>query len=277
MSGTRQQDVQISEVDSAEKTEGLGLCGYILTALSVVILVAFFPLSLCCSLKVLQEYERGIILRLGKVVPKTKGPGLVLVLPCIDELRMVDIRTFFYDIQPQKVLTRDSMTVTVDAVVYAKIHNVRQGALSGNIPLLTGRWAATALCKVLGSKSLTEILGDREQITNTLKKTLYKSAYRRGVVIERVEIKNVQMPVEMQRAMAVEAETTREAKAKVIAADGEIRASKALKDAACVMDQSPAALKLRYIQTLHNIAAERNNTVVVPIPMGLLRRLAGRR
>lgn len=275
MSDDNPGNVELSQDDKDNTSNSLGVCNYLLVAASALIVLAFFPFSLCCALKVLQEYERGIVLRLGRVVSNhPKGPGLVFVFPCIDELRIVDIRTFYYDIQPQKVLTKDSMTVTVDAVVYARLINARQGALSGNIPLLTGRWTATALCKVLASKTLTEILSERKQITEFLQKTLFKTAYRRGVQIERVEIKNVRLPPEMQRAMAVEAETAREAKAKVISADGEMKASRALKKAADVMNMSPAALKLRYIQTLHNIAAENNKTIVFPLPAGLLSCLA---
>ncbi|CAG5125795.1 unnamed protein product, partial [Candidula unifasciata] len=221
---------------------------------------------------VVQEYERAVIFRLGRLISGgTKGPGLFFILPCIDVYIKVDLRTITFDVPPQEVLTKDSVTVLVDAVVY---YRVSDAALSitrvEDWNKSTRLLAATTLRNVLGTKNLSEILSDRENISHRMQTSLDEATDPWGVQVERVEVKDVRLPVLMQRAMAAEAEAAREARAKVIAAEGEHKASRALKEAADIITQSPAALQLRYLQTLITISAEKNSTIIFPLPIDLL-------
>lgn len=266
--------------DDRQEADGdIGCCGYILMAISVFILIIFFPFSLICSLKVVQEYERAVIFRLGRVVSGgAKGPGLFFLFPCVDTFRCVDLRTFSYDIPPQEILTKDSVTVAVDGVIYASIMNATASIINiENAHESTKLLAATTLRNVMGTKTLSEILSDREHISHFMQSSLDEATDPWGVKVERVEIKDVRLPLQMQRAMAAEAESTREARAKVIAAEGEMKASRSLKEAADVMMESPSALQLRYLQTLNSIAAERNSTIIFPLPIDLLSSFASRR
>eukprot|EP00916_Digyalum_oweni_P010754 GHVL01017914.1.p1 GENE.GHVL01017914.1~~GHVL01017914.1.p1 ORF type:complete len:254 (+),score=31.94 GHVL01017914.1:387-1148(+) len=201
-----------------------------------------------------------------------KGPGMFFILPCIDEYKKVDLRTVSFDVPPQEVLTRDSVTVAVDAVVYYRVNdavysvnNVENAARS------TQLLAATTLRNTLGTKALAEILSEREHISQLMQGALDEATDPWGIKVERVEVKDVRLPIQLQRAMAAEAEASREARAKVIAAEGEQKASRALKEAADIMVDSPAALQLRYLQTLNSISAEKNSTIIFPLPMDLLR------
>ncbi|KAL3872031.1 hypothetical protein ACJMK2_040001 [Sinanodonta woodiana] len=259
--------------DRAQSDGDNGCCGYILIFLSICILVLFFPFSLICSIKIVQEYERAVIFRLGRVVSGgAKGPGLFFLYPCVDSFRSVDLRTFSYDIPPQEILTKDSVTVAVDAVIYARIFDATTSIINvEDAHQSTKLLAATSLRNILGTKNLNELLTDREAISHSLQETLDVATDPWGIKVERVEMKDVRLPVQMQRAMAAEAESTREARAKVIAAEGEMKASQALKEASDVLSDSPAALQLRYLQTLNTIAAEKNSTIIFPIPIDLLR------
>jgi erythrocyte band 7 integral membrane protein len=222
-----------------------------------------------------KEYERAVIFRLGRNSKGgAKGPGLFFILPCIDTIQRIDLRTVTFDINPQEILTKDSVTVTVDGVVYfrifdpvASVNNVENARFS------TQLLAATSLRNNLGTKTLQQILSDKEEIALHMKESLDSATDAWGVKVERVELKDVRLPQQMQRAMATEAEATREARAKVVAAQGEQNASLALKGAADTIAQSPIALQLRYLQTLTTIAAERNSTIIFPIPMELLGKL----
>ncbi|CAF0898258.1 unnamed protein product [Adineta steineri] len=265
-----------SEYDIRNTQEGLGTCGWILVAFSYVICVLTFPFSLCVTVKVVQEYERAVIMRLGRILSGgAKGPGLFFVLPCVDSIIKVDLLTF--DVPPQEILTRDSVTVSVDAVVYFRIFNPIISVTNvENARYSTQLLAATTLRNILGTKSLQEILCDREQISHSMQAHLDEGTDPWGVKVERVEIKDVRLPVNMQRSMAAEAEAAREARAKVIAAEGEQKASWALKEAADVINESPIALQLRYFQTLTHISAEKNSTIVFPIPVELLRLMKSR-
>jgi len=183
----------------------------------------------------------------------------------------VDLRTVSFDVPPQEVLTRDSVTVAVDAVVYYRVQNATMSITNVEDSNRSTRLlAATTLRNVLGTKNLSEILSDRENISHTMQVSLDEATDPWGVKVERVEVKDVRLPVQLQRAMAAEAEAAREARAKVIAAEGEQKASRALKDAADVMIQSPAALQLRYLQTLNTISAEKNSTIIFPLPIDML-------
>ena len=203
-----------------------------------------------------------------------RGPGIFFILPCIDTYAKVDLRTVSFDVPPQEILTKDSVTVAVDAVVYYRISNATIAITNvEDYGRSTRLLAATTLRNVLGTKNLSEILSEREGISHIMQSTLDDATDPWGVKVERVEVKDVRLPVQMQRAMAAEAEASRDARAKVIAAEGEQKASRALKEAADVMVDSPAALELRYLQTLHSIAAEKNSTIVFPIPIEMFKAL----
>jgi len=260
------------ESNYADSGTGIGCCGYILWGLSLMLIVVTFPFSLCACIKVVQEYERAVIFRLGRLLSGgAKGPGLFFIIPCMDSYTKVDLRTVSFDVPPQEVLTRDSVTVAVDAVVYYRVQNATMSITNVEDSNRSTRLlAATTLRNVLGTKNLSEILSDRENISHTMQVSLDEATDPWGVKVERVEVKDVRLPVQLQRAMAAEAEAAREARAKVIAAEGEQKASRALKEAADVMVQSPAALQLRYLQTLNTISAEKNSTIIFPLPIDML-------
>ena len=253
------------------------MCEMVLTAISWLIVMAFFPLSMFACVRVVQEYERAIIFRLGRLLPGgAQGPGLFLMLPCLDKFTCVDLRVVSFDVAPQEILTKDLVTISVDAVVYFRIFepivsvtNVENSGYS------TRLLAATTLRTVLGQYSLADILSQRESIAGQMQGVLDDATDAWGVKVERVEVKDVRLPQELQRAMAAEAEASREAKAKVIAAEGEMKASLSLKNAADIMCTSPSALQLRYLQTLNTISAEKNSTIIFPVPIDILGGLNG--
>lgn len=253
--------------------EGFGCCGYLLIGISYILVVFTFPFSLCCCVKIVKEYERAVIFRLGRILPGgAKGPGLFFILPCIDNLVNTDLRTITFDVKPQEILTKDSVTVTVDAVVYYRVSDPVMSVKNvENAQKSTGLLAATTLRNILGTKTLQEILQDRGLIAQAMQSHLDEGTEPWGVKVERVEVEDIRLPQSMQRAMATEAEASREARAKVIAAEGEQKASMALKLAADVIGQSPAALQLRYLQTLTTISAEKNSTIIFPIPIELMK------
>ncbi|KAI7696022.1 Mechanosensory protein 2 [Sarcoptes scabiei] len=252
---------------NANVTDNSGLCAFILTLISVILIICTLPFSMFLCIKVVQEYERAVIFRLGRLVRGgARGPGIFFIIPCIDSYCKVDLRTVSFDVPPQEILSRDSVTVSVDAVVYFRISNATVAVSNvEDYGRSTRLLAATTLRNVLGTKDLSQILSERESISHVMQSSLDEATDPWGVKVERVEIKDVRLPVQLQRAMAAEAEAAREARAKVIAAEGEQRASKALKEAAEVMSFNPAALQLRYLQTLNSIAAEKNSTIVFPL------------
>uniref|UniRef100_S4RSR9 Stomatin n=1 Tax=Petromyzon marinus TaxID=7757 RepID=S4RSR9_PETMA len=253
-------------------SSGVGCCGYLLIGLSYFLILITFPISIWMCFKIVQEYERAVIFTLGRIKPGgAKGPGLFWIVPCTDNFVKVDMRTVNFDIPPQEILTKDSVTVSVDGVVYYRVQNaILSVANITNANSATQLLAQTTLRNVLGTKNLAEILSDREEIAHTMQLTLDEATDNWGIKLERVDIKDVKLPQQLQRAMAAEAEATREARAKVISAEGEMNASRALKEAAQVMGEAPAAMQLRYLQTLNTIAAERNSTIIFPLPMDLL-------
>ncbi|KAK7791972.1 hypothetical protein R5R35_010147 [Gryllus longicercus] len=252
--------------------EPMGFIEIVATVGSVLLLILTLPFSLFISYKVVQEYERAVIFRLGRLRRGgARGPGIFFILPCIDTYCKVDLRTVSFDVPPQEVLTRDSVTVTVDAVVYYRVQSPLKATICvNNYSHSTRLLAATTLRNVLGTRNLSEILSEREAIAHTMQSSLDEATEPWGVKVERVEIKDVRLPVQLQRAMAAEAEAAREARAKVIAAEGEMKASRALKEASDVLTDSPAALQLRYLQTLNTISAEKNSTIVFPLPMDMI-------
>lgn len=258
--------------EAAASTDSPGLCAFILTIISYLLVIATFPFSLCLCVKVVQEYERAVIFRLGRLLKGgAKGPGIFFIVPCIDSYRKVDLRTVSFDVPPQEILSLDSVPVSVEAVIYLRVCNPTNAETNvDDYSHSTRLLAATTLRNVLGTRNLAEILSERESISATMQSSLDDATDPWGVKVERVEIKDVRLPVQLQRAMAAEAEAAREARAKVIAAEGEQRASRALKEAAEVINESPAALQLRYMQTLNAISAEKNSTIIFPLPIDLL-------
>lgn len=252
-------------------------CAGLLQGLSFLVIILFFPFSLLCCLKMVQEYERAVIFRLGRILDEgAKGPGLFFVYPCMDSVVTVDLRTQSYDINPQEVLTKDHVSVTVDAVMYCRIIDpVASTTKVVDVAAASKLLGATTLRNVLGTKTMTEILSQRDEINAVMKEMLDAATDPWGMDVERVEITDVHLPDQLQRAMAAEAEATREARAKVIAAEGEQKASRALKEAAEVMSECPAALQLRYLQTLNTIASEKNSTIVFPLPIDILSSFKG--
>ncbi|XP_031620046.1 band 7 protein AGAP004871 isoform X1 [Contarinia nasturtii] len=247
-------------------------CGKALIVLSWVLVVITMPFSLFVCFKVVQEYERAVIFRLGRLMQGgAKGPGIFFILPCVDAYARVDLRTRTYDVPPQEVLTKDSVTVSVDAVVYYRVSNATVSIANvENAHHSTRLLAQTTLRNTMGTRHLHEILSERQTISGTMQVQLDEVTEAWGIKVERVEIKDVRLPIQLQRAMAAEAEASREARAKVIAAEGEQKASRALREASEVIGDSPAALQLRYLQTLNTISAEKNSTIVFPLPIDLI-------
>lgn len=265
-------DTYSGPFSSGSEPENMSIVEIIATVGSILLLIITFPISIFMSFKVVQEYERAVIFRLGRVrAGGARGPGIFFILPCIDTYCKVDLRTVSFDVPPQEVLTKDSVTVSVDAVVYYNIKNPMDAVNNvTNYGHSTRLLAATTLRNVLGTRNLSEILSERETISHNMQASLDEATDPWGVKVERVEMKDVRLPVQMQRAMAAEAEAAREARAKVIAAEGEMKASRALKEASDVIAESPAALQLRYLQTLNTISAEKNSTIIFPLPLDII-------
>merc|ERR1719382_1273624 len=257
--------------------EAPGICAHLLTLFSLLIILVTLPFSLLFVIKVVQEYERAVIFRLGRLLSGgARGPGVFFIIPCVDIFEKIDMRTATYEIPPQEILTKDSVTVFVNAIMYYKVKNPIHAVAnvddySGSARLL----AATTLRNVLGTMNLGDILSQRESIAREMQSTLDETTVEWGVKVERVEVKDVRVPAQLMRAMAAEAEAARDARAKVIAAEGEHKASRALRMAAEVIMDSPAALQLRYLQTLNSIAAENNSTIIFPIPIDIVAHFMG--
>jgi len=249
-----------------------GACEIVLLTISIILIVVTFPISIFFCIRIVQEYERAVIFRLGRIKKGgAVGPGMFFVVPCTDEIRVMDLRTVSFDVPPQEILTKDSVTVSVDAVVYYNIRNPMDAVCNvSDYSKSTRLLSATTLRNILGTKTLSELLSERDTIAKDLKSMIDTATDPWGIDIERVEVKDVRLPQSLQRAMAAEAEATRDARAKVIAAEGEQKASKALKEASDIISESPAALQLRYLQTLATISSEKNSTIVFPIPIELM-------
>lgn len=222
------------------------------------------------SLRVLKEYQRGVVFRLGKVIG-LKGPGLIFVFPIIDSLKKVDLRVITMDVPPQDVITRDNVSVKVNAVTYYRVVDPKKAILEvTNYMYATNQLAQTTLRSVLGEASLDELLAQRDEINSKLQDILDRMTDPWGIKVSTVEVKHVDLPEAMQRMMAREAEAERDRRAKIIHADAELQASKKLAEAAAVIDTHPTALQLRYLQTLGDIAAENNSTIAFPIPIEMM-------
>jgi len=261
------------QIGHDDKDEGCGGCvGTLIWLISMLLICCTFPFSLFVTVKQVQEYERAVIFRLGRAKRGgAVGPGLFFIIPCMDTIQVVDLRTVTFDVPPQEILTKDSVTVAVDAVVYYKINNPMSAVCNvTNASQSTRLLASTTLRNTLGTKTLQDILADREDIAKQILGSLDSATDPWGIRVERVEVKDVRLPQQLQRAMAAEAEATRQARAKVIEAEGEQKASRALKEASDIISSSEAALQLRYLQTLTQISAEKNSTIIFPLPIDLL-------
>lgn len=228
-------------------------------------------LYLISSIKILREYERGVIFRLGKLLPRSKGPGVILVFAPIDRIVRVSLRTIVMDVPPQDVITRDNVSLKVNAVVYFRVMEPGRAIVEvENFHYATSQLAQTTLRSVLGQVELDGLLSERERLNQDLQGILDQNTDAWGIKVSSVEIKHVDLPPDMQRAMARQAEAEREKRAKIIHAEGEFTASKQLSQAAAVLAVEPNAITLRYLQTLTEIASEKNSTIVFPLPVELL-------
>jgi len=246
-----------------------------LIALAAV--VAIVVIFLFAAIKVAREYERGVIFRLGRLLPEPKGPGLFILIPIVDRMVKVDLRTITLNVPPQEVITKDNVPVRVNAVAYFRIVEPKNAIVQvENFMVATSQIAQTTLRSVLGQHMLDELLSERDKINAILQSIIDEATSPWGVKVSIVEVKDVEIPAGMQRAMARQAEAERERRAKVIAAEGEYQASERLKDAADVMSTSPMALQLRYLQTLLEIGATNSTTIVFPAPIDLIKPLLDR-
>lgn len=236
--------------------------------LALVLLILF----LSAAIKILREYERGVVFRLGRVIKREKGPGLVIIIPIIDKLVRVSLRLVAMDVPPQDVITKDNVTLKVNAVIYFRVMDPNNAIIVvENYLFATSQLAQTTLRSVCGQVELDELLTERDKINTRLQEILDKHTDPWGIKISNVEVKHIDLPQEMQRAMAKQAEAERERRAKVINAEGESQAAAKLAEAAKTIQDFPVALQLRYLQTLREISAESNSTTLFPIPIDLFK------
>ena len=246
-----------------------------MTAALVVIgvIAVFVVFILASSIRILREYERGVIFRLGRLIAQ-KGPGLILLIPIIDQMVRIDLRTVTLNVPPQEIITKDNVTVRVNAVAYFRVIDPNKAITEvENFLLATSQISQTTLRSVLGKAELDALLAERERLNTDLQQIIDEQTEPWGVKVSTVEVKDVELPAEMQRAIARQAEAERERRAKIIAADGEFQASEKLSQAANIMSANPATLQLRYLQTLVEIGVNNSTTVVFPLPIDLLKPL----
>jgi regulator of protease activity HflC (stomatin/prohibitin superfamily) len=245
-------------------------------AIGILIVLAIFALiAIGASVRILREYERGVIFRLGRLIAQ-KGPGLILLIPFIDRMVKVDLRTVTLNIPPQEVITRDNVPAGVNAVAYFRVIDSRRAITEvENFLLATSQISQTALRSVLGKAEFDQLLSERERLNEELQKIIDESTEPWGVKVTAVEIKDVEIPEQMQRAIARQAEAERERRAKIINSEGEFQAAQKLTDAADIISTNPASLQLRYLQTLLEIGTNQNTTVVFPLPMDVLEPFVG--
>src|SRR6187401_2759767 len=239
---------------------------------AVVAIAVLLVIFLFAAIKVAREYERGIVFRLGRLLPEPKGPGLFILIPIVDRMVKVDLRTITLNIPPQEVITKDNVPVRVNAVAYFRIVEPKNAIVQvENFMVATSQIAQTTLRAVLGQHVLDELLSEREKINSILQEIIDGQTAPWGIKISIVEVKDVEIPTGMQRAMARQAEAERERRAKVINAEGEFQASERLKDAAVVIADHPIALQLRYLQTLLELGSSQSTTIVFPAPIELIK------
>ncbi|MDJ0668666.1 MAG: slipin family protein [Desulfobacterales bacterium] len=239
----------------------------------VIFIVVVTVLFLAAAIKVLNEYERGVIFRLGRVI-RAKGPGLIILIPLIDKMVKVSLRLVAMDVDPQDVITRDNVSVKVNAVIYFRVIDPTKAIIEvENYSYAMSQLAQTTIRSVCGQAELDDLLSEREKLNSKLQEILDTHTDPWGIKVATVELKHIDLPQEMQRAMARQAEAERERRAKIINAEGERQAADRLAEAATIIDQNPVALQLRYLQTVSEMAAESNSTTVFPIPIDLFRPL----
>lgn len=236
--------------------------------LFVLIIIAIIIIA--NAVRILREYERGVIFRLGRMIG-VKGPGIIFLIPIVDKMIKVSLRTVVMDVPPQDVITKDNVSVKVNAVVYFRVVQPGKAVVEvENYLFATSQLSQTTLRSILGQSALDELLAERDKINSELQKIIDTHTEPWGIKVSNVEVKQIDLPVEMQRAMARQAEAERERRAKVIHAEGEFQASQKLADAAVVIESHPMALQLRYLQTLTEVASEKNSTTIFPIPIDLI-------
>jgi regulator of protease activity HflC (stomatin/prohibitin superfamily) len=241
----------------------------------LIVLIVFFLYN---AIKILNEYERGVIFRLGRVLGRPKGPGLIILIPIIDKMVRISLRTVVLDVPPQDVITRDNVTIKVNAVVYFRVVDPMKSVIDvENYLYATSQLSQTTLRSVLGQAELDELLSKREKLNERLQEILDTHTEPWGIKVSNVEVKNVDLPQEMQRAIARQAEAERERRAKVISAEGEYQASTRLSEASDILSRNPMALQLRYLQTLIEISAEKNSTIIFPLPIELMKAITDRK
>src|SRR5215210_7632166 len=238
-----------------------------------IVIIVFIVLLLSNAIRILREYERGVIFRLGRLVRGgVKGPGLILLVPIIDKMVKVSLRTVVLDVPPQDVITQDNVSIKVNAVVYFRVMQPHKAIVEvENYLVATSQFSQTTLRSVLGQSELDDLLSQRDKINQKLQQIIDTHTEPWGIKVTNVEVKQIDLPQEMQRAMAKQAEAERERRSKIIAAEGEFQASQRLADAAEILAGQPSALTLRYLQTLREIATEKNSTTIFPVPIDLLK------
>ena len=241
--------------------------------LMTIVFVIFIVFILMSAIRILKEYERGVVFRLGRILPKgARGPGLILLIPVLDKMVKVSLRTVVMDVPPQDVITQDNVSIKVNAVVYFRVMEPQRAIIEvENYLVATSQLSQTTLRSVLGQSELDDILSQREKINHRLQQIIDSQTEPWGVKVSHVEVKQIDLPQEMQRAMAKQAEAERERRSKVISAEGEFQASQRLSDAAKILSEQPSALTLRYLQTLREIASDKNSTTIFPVPIDLLK------
>ena len=248
----------------------MAVAGIAIVAVLVILLLVLFA-----AVKIAREYERGVIFRLGRLLPHPKGPGIFLLIPVVDRMVRVDLRTVTLNVPPQEVITKDNVPVRVNAVAYFRIVEPNAAIVQvENYMAATSQISQTTLRSILGQHVLDELLSERDKLNSMLQEQIDDQTSPWGIKVSIVEVKDVEIPAGMQRAMARQAEAERERRAKVISAEGEFQASERLKDAAAVMSQQPITVQLRYLQTLLEIGASNNSTIVFPLPIDLLTALS---
>src|SRR3954469_22388281 len=240
----------------------------------LIVVIVFALIILSNAIRILREYERGVIFRLGRLSGQSgvKGPGLILLIPIIDKMVKVSLRTVVMDVPPQDVITQDNVSIKVNAVVYFRVLDPQKAIVDvENFLAATSQLSQTTLRSVLGQSELDDLLSQREKINHKLQQIIDSNTEPWGVKVSNVEVKKIDLPQEMQRAMAKQAEAERERRSKVIAAEGKFQASQRLSDAAKILSENSSALTLRYLQTLREIATEKNSTTIFPVPIDLLK------
>jgi regulator of protease activity HflC (stomatin/prohibitin superfamily) len=238
---------------------------------SAIVILLFAVFILSSAIRVLREYERGVVFRLGRLI-SVRGPGLILLIPVIDKMVKVSLRTVVMDVPPQDIITEDNVSIKVNAVVYFRVLQPQKAIVEvENYLVATSQFSQTTLRSVLGQSELDDLLSQREKINQKLQQIIDTHTEPWGIKVSNVEVKQIDLPQEMQRAMAKQAEAERERRSKVIAAEGEFQASQRLADAARILSDQPSALTLRYLQTLREIATENNSTTIFPIPIDFLK------